>query len=123
MIGGGGERLTLRIVARHADHPNACGALGRDPKSILRSANMPLLVSEDGAEVERLRAAVMKRLGLDEDAARDALLAGGVGEIRDRLARLRDAGVGMLWVPTMFLPLDARPLLDRFMAEVAPAFR
>jgi hypothetical protein len=31
--------------------------------------------------------------------------------------------VGMLFIPTFLLPADRRPTLDRFMAEVAPAFR
>jgi hypothetical protein len=29
----------------------------------------------------------------------------------------------MLFIPTMFLPKDPRPVLDEFMAKVAPAFR
>src|SRR6266581_998108 len=57
MIGGGGEKVTLRIAARHADHWNVwggpkvlarksavleehCSKLGRDSKSINRSLNM-----------------------------------------------------------------------------------
>jgi alkanesulfonate monooxygenase SsuD/methylene tetrahydromethanopterin reductase-like flavin-dependent oxidoreductase (luciferase family) len=69
MIGGGGEKVTLRIVARHADHWNVwggpetitrkgrilddhCAAAGRDPRSLLRSVNMPLLLTDDRGEVE-----------------------------------------------------------------------
>jgi hypothetical protein len=51
------------------------------------------------------------------------VLAGSVSQIKDKLARLREAGVGMLFIPTFLLPADRRPTLDRFMAEVAPAFR
>jgi len=58
----------------------------------------------------------------DADAG-DALLAGSVGEMRDKLGRLRDAGAGMVFIPSMFLPADPRPLLDRFMSEVVPAVR
>ena len=66
MIGGGGERVTLRIVAKHADHWNVwggpkvmarkgailnehCAAVGRDPKSLRRSVNMSLLITDKSA--------------------------------------------------------------------------
>jgi alkanesulfonate monooxygenase SsuD/methylene tetrahydromethanopterin reductase-like flavin-dependent oxidoreductase (luciferase family) len=140
MIGGGGEKVTLRIAARHADHWNVwggpatlthkgrildqhCAAVGRDPKTILRSAVMVLGFADDRAGVEKLERAYMQRMGADAEKARDTVLAGGVGEIKDKLARLQAAGVGMLFVPTFLLPADRRPTLDRFMAEVAPAFR
>ena len=139
MIGGGGEKVTLKIVARHADHWNVwggpdvlarkgalldgyCRAAGRDPKSITRSANMALLFSEDRAEIDKLYTALTKRFGMAEAVARDTMLAGSAGEIRDKLGRLREAGVGMLFVPTLFMK-DPRPALDRFMKEIAPQFR
>lgn len=140
MVGGGGEKVTLRIAAAHADHWNAwggpetltrkgrileehCARLGRDPRTIVRSANMPLLLTDDSAEVAKLAATVGRRMGWGEEFVRDALLAGSLSAVRDKLARLQEAGVYMLWVPTMFLPRDPRPLLDRFTAEVVPAFR
>jgi F420-dependent oxidoreductase-like protein len=140
MIGGGGERVTLRIAARHADHWNAwggpetlrqkgavleehCAAAGRDPKAILRSANMALVPSDDPAEVTRVERAYSARFGADEAGARDAVLGGPATRITDKLARLQEAGVGMLFIPTFFLPADRRGALDRFMAAVAPAFR
>jgi F420-dependent oxidoreductase-like protein len=139
MIGGGGEKVTLKIVARHADHWNVwggpdvlgrkgalldgyCRAAGRDPKSITRSANMALLFSEDRAEVDKLFTALTRRFGMAEAVARDTMLAGSAGEIRDKLGRLRDAGVGMLFIPTLFMK-DPRPALDRFMKDIAPQFR
>src|SRR5216684_4925161 len=71
MIGGSGERVTLRIVAKHADHWNVwggprvlaqkgaildthCAAVGRDPKSIRRSTNMALLITDKKDEIDRL---------------------------------------------------------------------
>src|SRR5512143_1715479 len=140
MIGGGGEKVTLRIAARHADHWNTwggpetlarknrildehCAAEGRDPRSILRSAVMPVVITTDRSAVAKIERAYMTRLGGDEAKARDTVLGGTVAEIKDKLARLQEAGVGMLFVPTIFLPADRRPTLDRFMAEVAPAFR
>ena len=140
MIGGGGEKVTLRIVARHADHWNAwggpeilarkgrildgyCAAIGRDPKAITRSANMPLAITEDPAEIERLKTVFMRRMDRTAEAAADTLLAGPAPALREKLARMREAGVDQVWIPTMFLPKDARPLLDRFMRDVAPALR
>jgi len=140
MLGGGGEKVTLRIAAHHADHANVwggpeiharkakvlaehCAAAGRDPATLRRSANMLLLLTDRRSEIEGLKTQFMHRLGRDEDAARDTLLAGSVAEVQDKLARLHEAGVGMLFLPTFFMASDPRPQLDRFMADVAPAFR
>jgi F420-dependent oxidoreductase-like protein len=141
MIGGGGEKVTLRLAARHADHWNTwggpqtlarkcpildehCAREGRDPKTLTRSANMVALVTEDRAQVEQLEAGLVKRFGMDEERARDTVLAGPVSAIRDKLGRLREAGVDMLWVPTLFMPSGPAgwKQLDRFKDEVVPAF-
>ena len=140
LIGGGGEKVTLKIAAKHADHWNTwggprilraknaildqhCAAVGRDPKKILRSAVMPLVISDDKADVEKVRQASMKRMGFDEARAQDTILGGSVAQVQDTLGQLREAGVGQLFVPSMFFPKDPRPLLDKFMADVAPALR
>lgn len=141
MIGGGGERVTLRIVARHADHWNVwggprilahkgavlaehCAAVGRDPKTITRSANMALLITDRPDEVERLVQTIETRLGRHAADARDTCLAGTPEQIRERLHQLREAGVDVLFIPTMFMARDGlRETLDRFITEIAPAFR
>ncbi|HLZ69269.1 MAG TPA: TIGR03560 family F420-dependent LLM class oxidoreductase, partial [Dehalococcoidia bacterium] len=80
IVGGGGERRTLRIVARYADEWNAvnlapdayraklavlerhCAAEGRDPQTIRRSMMCAFVIGRDGAELARraeaMRAAV-----------------------------------------------------------------
>src|SRR5207248_4016742 len=80
MIGGGGERVTLRIVAKHADHWNVwggpeilarksaileehCSKAGRDSKTIARSVNMALLITSNKDEIDQLTGTIMKRLG------------------------------------------------------------
>src|SRR5512132_2073595 len=140
MIGGGGEKVTLRIAARHADHWNVwggpatlahkggildqhCATEKRDPKSILRSAVMVLGFADDRAGIEKIEQAYMKRMGADAENAPDTVLAGRVPPLRATLAALRDAGVGMLFIPTFLLPADRFATIDRFMAEVAPVFR
>jgi alkanesulfonate monooxygenase SsuD/methylene tetrahydromethanopterin reductase-like flavin-dependent oxidoreductase (luciferase family) len=141
MIGGGGERVTLRIVAKHADHWNVwggprvlarkgavldehCAAVGRDPKTITRSGNMSLLITDSKAEVEQLADTIATRMGRHAADARDTCLAGTPEQIREQLHALRAAGVGVLFIPTLFRPLpELRRDLDRFIAEIAPEFR
>ena len=141
MIGGGGEKVTLRTVARYADHWNVwggpkvlahkgrildehCGSVGRDPKSIRRSANMALLITDKKAEVDALAETLGSRMGRHAADARDTCLAGSPQQIRDTLAELRAAKVDTLFIPTLFRPLpELRRDLDRFIAEIAPAFR
>jgi alkanesulfonate monooxygenase SsuD/methylene tetrahydromethanopterin reductase-like flavin-dependent oxidoreductase (luciferase family) len=141
MIGGGGERVTLRIVAKHADHWNVwggpavlarkgaildehCAAAGRDPKAITRSTNMALLITDKKDAIDRLAETIATRMGRHAADARDTCLAGTPDQIREQLQRLRAAGAGALFIPTLFRPLDElRRDLDYFIAEIAPAFR
>src|SRR6266851_2223500 len=73
MIGGGGERRTLRVVAKHADWWNCdyyspveyarklailhehCRAIGRDPDSIVPTCYMGVTVSRDATGLVRQR--------------------------------------------------------------------
>ena len=141
MIGGGGERVTLRIVARHADHWNVwggpqvvsrkgkildehCASVGRDPKTITRSVNMALLITDKKAEIEALAKTIETRMGRHAADARDTCLAGTPDQIREQLQQLKANGASVLFIPSLFRPLpELRRDLDRFIAEIAPAFR
>lgn len=140
MIGGGGEKVTLKIVARWADHWNTwggpdilarkgkildgyCAEIGRDPKTILRSAVMVPLLSEDRAEIDKMQQIFMKRMARDEASAKDTMLVGSAAQMQDKLGKLRAAGVGLLFIPTMFLGKDQLKPLDAFIEKVAPALR
>jgi F420-dependent oxidoreductase-like protein len=139
LIGGGGEKRTLRIAAQYADHWNVwggpeilgrkghileqhCAIVGRDPAQITRSANMPLLITDQDEARERLVRGLMQRFGRSEPEAQDTVLAGSVTQIQDTIGRLQKAGVHMLCIPTFLPPYDLEQL-DRFITEVAPAFR
>jgi alkanesulfonate monooxygenase SsuD/methylene tetrahydromethanopterin reductase-like flavin-dependent oxidoreductase (luciferase family) len=114
VIGGGGEKRTLRTVAAHADvwngegdvetwaHKNRvldahCSAVGRDPAAIRRTVGLPPASIRAthgdavGALANRLRA---NGLDLDEAAAAAAAspLAGTAGEVADALAAYAAAG-------------------------------
>jgi F420-dependent oxidoreductase-like protein len=130
LIGAKGDRM-LGIAARFADEWNAwglpdviaersavldarCEAAGRDPDEIGRSAQALLFFTGDDCEAERLA-----------DTLPRPVLAGTVGRLRDVVAAYAEAGLTELVVPDFTLGSGARKLeaLDRFIDEVAPAFR
>ena len=92
MIGGGGERLLLGIVARHADEWNVfatpdvlrhksevlarhCEAVGRDPAQIRRTVVLDL-PPDQRRDIDPIRHALAAyaKLGVDEVVIRDSLL-------------------------------------------------
>ncbi len=140
MIGGGGERVTLRIAAKHAGHWNVwggpkvlarksavleehCSQLGRNSKTIKRSVNMALLITNNKTDVDRLADTIATRMGSHASDARDTCLAGTPDQIREQLTHLQAVGATAVFIPTMFRPLDElRRDIDRFIAEIAPDF-
>ena len=131
LIGGGGERRTLRIAARHADQWNTwgtpellahkievlerhCEAIGRDPATIHRSAQATMVLSDDPSVVERALAA---------DSART--IAGNAEQLRETVQAYIEAGVDELIVPDFNLGSleEKSETYDRFLAEVAAPFR
>lgn len=114
VVGGSGERRTLRLVARYADGCNLfgepatvaakvaalarhCEAIGRDVAEIDVSHLSTVLIGRDreslNATVERLRP---KRMGAERFARETN--AGTVNEHYERASRLIDAGVTTLIV-------------------------
>jgi alkanesulfonate monooxygenase SsuD/methylene tetrahydromethanopterin reductase-like flavin-dependent oxidoreductase (luciferase family) len=83
---------------------------------------MPMAITDNPEDGERLVRGLMQRFRLSEERSRDTVLAGSVAQIQDKLGRLQATGVDQLYIPT-FLPPWNLEQLDRFMTEVAPAFR
>ena len=74
MIGGGGERKTLRVVAEHADQWHSFG----DVDTLVRKS---AILDEHGADVGRDTAALVERsvgVGAPPSEVADALVAAGV---------------------------------------------
>jgi F420-dependent oxidoreductase-like protein len=132
LIGGGGEKVTLRIAARFADEWNVwgdvallkhkmaildryCAELGRPPHTIQRSAVALLFMTDDRGLVEKLRS---------RPAARP-MIVGNADEVREIVRAYRDAGVNELIVPDFTLGPREQKLatLDRFMNEVVAKLR
>lgn len=132
LIGGGGEKKTLRMVAQYADEWNVwadpgimatksavldehCERLGRDPSAIQRSAVALLFLCDDEASAAALR---------DRDIPRPSLI-GTPDQLQEQLAAFVDLGVDEVIVPDFNLgaPEARNDVLDRFLAEVAAPFR
>jgi F420-dependent oxidoreductase-like protein len=128
-VGGGGEKVTLRIAARHADGWNIpfvspedyahkvsvlhrhCDDAGRDPGTIEHTVNVGMAFTD-----ESLR----EQFGNMAEYVRPGVLTGPGQEMVDRVGEYRDAGAEML-VLAVRAPFDLDGL-DRFAAEVLPAF-
>ena len=132
LIGGSGEKRTLKIAARLADEWNAwttpetlerkvgilranCEAIGRDPSEIAVSTQGLLFLSNDESWLSSKRSA---------DIDRPALV-GTPAEVIEIVGRYRDAGADELIVPARTLGSLARAkdTCDLFINEVAPSFR
>jgi F420-dependent oxidoreductase-like protein len=138
MIGGTGEKILLRIVARHADMWNANGsaermahlidvirrhgdAVGRDAEQIEKTVMMPLCYgggSEREQFVTRLVAGMQQ---CSPEEARLRIMMGSKDECLDTVARYRAAGV------THFIFMLFQPVfpdeIQAFAEDVAPAAR
>ena len=85
---------------------------------------MSLMITDKPDEVAALADTIAKRMGSHAADARDTCLAGTPDQIREQLRQLRAAGADTLFIPSMFRPApDLRRDLDRFIAEIAPAFK
>jgi F420-dependent oxidoreductase-like protein len=126
-IGGGGERVTLRLAARHADGWNVpflgpddyarkvgvldehCAREGRDPGAITRAVNVGLAADEQSLEAQFGGLARFLRPGV---------LMGSPQEIVDGVGAYRDAGAEWV-ILAVRAPFDLEGL-DRFAADVLP---
>jgi hypothetical protein len=83
---------------------------------------MALLMSEQFAEQESLHNKMKQMFAYDSEQARDAVLAGSIAEIRDKISEMENVGVDMICIPT-FVREIPRKELDQFMSTVAVSFQ
>jgi len=142
IVGAEGERLGLRIVARHADLwqlwvPMAstetfarkaavlaehCSSLGRDPSTIRHLPGAKLILRHDPREAERVFEAAARAHGwtgpIEAEVRATAWLTTPAGAI-DALRQYRQAGASG-FVAQVFGPYDAETM-ERLAQDVRPA--
>lgn len=145
MIGGSGERRTLRLVAEYADEWNAtlaphdtyahkfevllrhCEAVGRDPGEIRRSMMIGHIVGRDDGEVKRRAAEVqaiipsMRDGGVDELIVRQrerGWLVGTPAEVIEQIQERAAQGVERIMMQTFLM--DDVEQLELIASEVIP---
>jgi F420-dependent oxidoreductase-like protein len=143
VVGGRGERRTLRVVAEHADEWNVtrvtpegypskravleqhCRDVGRDPARIARSLMVPIVIGRGPAEVVARRArarALFPGVPADEAGWRAAgFLQGTPEQVTDQLRRW--GALGVQRVLLQLLDPDDAVALDLLAREVVNAVR
>ena len=131
-IGGGGEKVTLRLVARYADACNVggdaetlrhkfavlrdhCEAAGRPYDDITRSTSLEdVVLLKPGEDPDTAVARAHSATGVS--------FAGTADQLAERIQALVDAGANYVIVSFPRLAYDQEPLY-RFAEEVIPHFR
>jgi F420-dependent oxidoreductase-like protein len=128
LIGGGGEKRTLKIAAKYADEWNAwtdptvlahkvsvlaqhCESVGRDPKEIQVSTQAMLYLSNDEEWLKSKRG--------------QGAIAGTPKEVVEIIGAYKDAGADEIIIPdfTMGSAPRRKDTCDMFIEEVASNFR
>ncbi len=136
-LGGGGEQVTLKLVAKWANGCNVgggnletikqkldvlrqhCETIGRDFNTITRSTSMNIFLLEDGNDPAEATAKVRGAASY-EQYQRDAFV-GTATQISDHIGKLGELGIN--YVITYF-PRVAydHTMLRQFAADVIPTF-
>jgi F420-dependent oxidoreductase-like protein len=137
-VGGGGEKVTLRLAARHADKTNwqvgleqfihksevlrgHCEAVGRDPETIVRTHGPDCRIFDTESDLQSWLSSPdggqLWGRGGHADYVRDNLV-GTVDQVTAKAQAFIDAGCRefVLWLRDY----PGTATLERFMAEVVP---
>ena len=137
MIGGSGERKTLRTVAKYADMWNAmgsveklrhkdsvlrvhCEAVGRDHTQIERTVGCKPVIRDTEAEARRVWTAQMEhnRTPMSDVEDDDTFWLGTPEQLAEMMIARREIGFGT-FIAEMAAPFDTETL-ERWIGEVKP---
>ena len=135
-IGGGGEKVTLKLVAQYADACNVgrdpevcrhklevlkghCDTVGRDYGEIIRSAEADVFLLREGEDPEAATAHVRGGRSFADFAK--GTVVGTPDQVAQHVQALADSGIDYVIVYMANLAHDREPI-GRFAEEIIPAF-
>jgi F420-dependent oxidoreductase-like protein len=138
-VGGQGEKVTLRIVAQHADGwdmdmtaldqykrkldilAGHCNAHGRDPNSIIKMIHFPGIISKDEGWLRAKAEGMAHSWNTSLEDLKTKVLVGTPNQCAEQLRGFVDLGVTH-FVLNAAAPHDLR-MIELFIGEVAPQLR
>lgn len=137
-IGGGGEQVTLKLVAKYADACNIggdaatirhklevlrghCDAAGRDYEQIIRSSNISALVVKPGEDADQAVERAVKPMGITPEMARQVVFVGTLDDLRQQVRAKVEAGINYVIVNFARIAYDHEPM-QAFAEQIAPEF-
>ncbi len=135
-IGGSGEQVTLKLVAKYGNASNTggspeevrhkldvlrghCETLGRDYDTIIRSTNINLFLLKPGDDPEKATEQARSRSNVSYEVFSRMALVGTPDQVVERLQQYKDVGVNYFIFYMPDLAYDHTPL-QVFASEVAP---
>jgi alkanesulfonate monooxygenase SsuD/methylene tetrahydromethanopterin reductase-like flavin-dependent oxidoreductase (luciferase family) len=137
-IGGGGEKVTLKLAARWGNATNFgngnleivrqkmavlrrhCEDLGRDFDSLTRSTGMNIFLLEKGEDPEKATERARGTASFDDFARGN--FVGTAEQIAERIEKLANAGINYIITYFPRVAYD-QAMLHRFAKEVMPQFQ
>jgi F420-dependent oxidoreductase-like protein len=138
-IGGGGEKVTLKLVAQYGDACNVgngdpeiirqklevlkrhCDALGRDYDEIIKSTEINCVLLDGETDREQATASTRELLGVSYEEFSESYWVGTSQEIAELLRPVIDAGIDYV---ILYMPRVAYDhwSLQQFASEIIPQF-
>lgn len=139
-IGGGGEQVTLKLVARYGNACNVgggnpevikqkleilqghCETVGRSYDEIIKSTSFNIVLLNEGDDPERATEAVRKTYGWNMEQLHQQATVGTPDEVAAKIQAATDAGADYIITYFPRIAYDHTPM-QRFADEVIPRFQ
>lgn len=139
-LGGGGEQVTLKLVAKWAQACNVgggnpevirqkldvlrnhCQDLGRDYDEIIKSTGMNLVLLDEGADAEQATEKIRATYGWTMEQLQQQAVIGTADQIAARVQEVVDAGANYIITYFPRVAYD-HSMMERFAREVMPRFQ